>query len=336
MISDQGEHAILVEYDPKTNTPTIVSYTQDPIASGSHNVHYLSQCSFGYIEQDNATDIQNERFHMHTQTPFASSYSQSQSRSSSNQSPSSSQSPTQSYFVSLDQVCDADPIPVSDIPSHSGFAFEVLDTHPEREIYVSAKKKYKPVHLKVNPVKATLPSEFRIERNIVGDPLEGMPSLPTNPPKFEPTGRYTAERQEAFRKRHDTGFLYPSELNLVDNLVANQEQAFAWNDTERGTFRHDFFPPVKMPVLPHTPWVERNIPIPPGIYDEVCGIIRKKIASGVYEPSNSSYRSRWFCVLKKDGKSLRIVHSLEPLNRVTIQHGGVPPIPRASRGAIRW
>ena len=30
---------------------------------------------------------------------------------------------------------------------------------------------------------------------------------------------------------------------------------------------------------------------------------------------------------KKDGKSLRLVHSLEPLNAVTIQHSGVPPIP---------
>ena len=26
--------------------------------------------------------------------------------------------------------------------------------------------------------------------------------------------------------------------------------------------------------------------------------------AGVYEPSNSSYRSRWFCITKKDGKSL--------------------------------
>jgi hypothetical protein len=37
--------------------------------------------------------------------------------------------------------------------------------------------------------------------------------------------------------------------------------------------------------------------------------------------------SQWFCILKKDGKALRPVHSLEPLNRVTIQHSGVPPIP---------
>lgn len=104
-----------------------------------------------------------------------------------------------------------------------------------------------------------------------------------------------------------------------------QNEAFAWNDSQRGHFREDFFPPVEMPVVPHKPWVLKNIPIPPGIYDEVCKVIRTKVAAGVYEPSNSSYRSRWFCVVKKDGKSLRLVHSLEPLNAVTIQHSGVPP-----------
>jgi hypothetical protein len=71
--------------------------------------------------------------------------------------------------------------------------------------------------------------------------------------------------------------------------------------------------------------VERNFPIPPGIYKDVCAIIQKKLVAGIYEPLNSSYRSRWFCVLKKDGKVLRPVHSLEPLNRITIS---VPPIPK--------
>jgi hypothetical protein len=57
----------------------------------------------------------------------------------------------------------------------------------------------------------------------------------------------------------------------------------------------------------------------------VCKLVQRKIEAGVYEPSNASYRSRWFTVAKKDGKSLRIVHSLEPLNAVTIAHSGLPP-----------
>jgi len=124
---------------------------------------------------------------------------------------------------------------------------------------------------------------------------------------------------------HPVGFLWPAERELMHHLVKMQEKGFAWEDSKRGHFREDFFPPVDIPVIPHTPWVECNIPIPPGLYDEVCRVIKTKIDAGVYEPSNSSYRSRWFCVVKKDGKSLRLVHSLEPLNKVTIQHSGAPP-----------
>jgi hypothetical protein len=101
----------------------------------------------------------------------------------------------------------------------------------------------------------------------------------------------------------------------------------AWSEEERGSFRTDFFLPVDFPIIAHTLWVECNFPIPPGIYEDVCTIVHKKLAVGIYEPSNSSYRSWWFCVLKKDGKVLHPVHSLEPLNHVTIQHSGIPPIP---------
>ena len=103
------------------------------------------------------------------------------------------------------------------------------------------------------------------------------------------------------------------------------QDAFAWDDLERGHFREDFFPPVEILTIPHTPWVLRNITIPPGIYDEVCAQLKQKINTGIFEPSNPSYRSCWFCVIKKDGKSLHIVQSREPLNKVTIQHSGVPP-----------
>lgn len=54
-------------------------------------------------------------------------------------------------------------------------------------------------------------------------------------------------------------------------------------------------------------------------------MLKEKIDAGVYEPSQASYRSKWFCVLKKNGK-LRIVHDLQPLNRVTIRDAGLPPV----------
>jgi hypothetical protein len=185
--------------------------------------------------------------------------------------------------------------------------------------------KYKPVALKTRPVVAELPGEFRIKREIIGDPLAEMPKLSPIPPEFEPTGRYTQERKEKMDERHKGEFLWDEERKLMHHFMMLQNKGFAWEDQERGRFRDDFFPPIDIPVIPHKPWVQKNIPIPPGLYPEVCRIIKMKMEAGVYEPSNSSYRSRWFCVLKKDGKSLRLVHSLEPLNEVTIQHSGLPP-----------
>jgi hypothetical protein len=54
-------------------------------------------------------------------------------------------------------------------------------------------------------------------------------------------------------------------------------------------------------------------------------MLKLKIEAGVYEPCQSSYRSHWFCVMKKNGK-LRIVHDLQPLNKVTIRDAGMLPI----------
>lgn len=190
---------------------------------------------------------------------------------------------------------------------------------------ILASKKYKPVALKTKPVYAELPENYRIKREIKGDPLQDMPKLNPVPPEFRPKGRYTQERKEAMDLVHGGDFLWPEERKLLHHLMTEQNQAFAWDDTERGRFREDFFPPIVIPAVEHTPWVYRNIPIPSGIYEEVCRLVQKKIEAGVYEPSNASYRSRWFTVAKKDGKSLRIVHSLEPLNAVTIAHSGLPP-----------
>jgi hypothetical protein len=144
-----------------------------------------------------------------------------------------------------------------------------------------------------------------------------MPTLNPHPPPFTPTGHYTHEHHAAAEIKHN-GFLWPAEHDLMHHFMCQQNQAFTLEDSERGSFRPDFFPPIDIPVIPHTPFIEKNILIPPGIYEEVCTVIWKKLAAGVYEPSNSSYRSCWFCVLKKVMNSLRLVHSLEPLNHITI------------------
>jgi len=178
-------------------------------------------------------------------------------------------------------------------------------------------KKYKPVALKVKPVLETLPERFRITREIIGDLLKNMPRLPEQPPEFQTKGCYNLDRKEKLDIMHPLGFLWPEERKLMHWLVAEQNEAFAWDDTEQGKFK-EFFPPVEIPTVAHILWVEKLFRIPPAIYEEVCQMIKRKIDAGVYKPSNLSYQSRWFCIIKKDRKSLRIVHNLEPLNRVTI------------------
>ena len=61
------------------------------------------------------------------------------------------------------------------------------------------------------------------------------------------------------------------------------------------------------------------------MWADTIQIIKDQIALGVYEPSAAAYRLCWFCVLKQDGKSLCLMHDLQPLNAVTIQDSSMPP-----------
>jgi hypothetical protein len=183
---------------------------------------------------------------------------------------------------------------------------------------------YKKVANRIKPVATTLPEEFRIVRKMPSDPLAGIPQLPTSPPEFVPGLRYTEERMELMPVNKNN-FLWPEEEKLVHYLIRAHEDAFAWTEDEKGKFSEDYFEPVVIPTIEHIPWVLKNIPIPQGVYSQVIDIIKDKIRAGVYEPSNSSYRSRWFCVPKKDKTKLRLVHDLQPLNAVVIKDSAVPP-----------
>ena len=184
---------------------------------------------------------------------------------------------------------------------------------------------YKPVARKVKPVPGVFPEDARVERKIPRNPLLTLPKLPACPPDFVPTIKLTQERLKSL-SINPNGFLWPEEEKLFNHIMLLNEKAIAFEDTERGTLREDYFSPYIIPTTPHVPWEYKNIPIPPGIRNEVIKLLKDKIAAGVYEPSQSSYRSPWFCVKKKEVGKLRIVHDLQPLNAVTIRDAEVPPI----------
>ena len=177
---------------------------------------------------------------------------------------------------------------------------------------------------KIHPVSTQIPLKYQIKHEILTDPLDTLPSLPTHPPEFIPTPKISQERMKILNV-NATGFLWPEEEKLFQHVMKLNEEGIAFEDVERGTLKEEFFSPYIIPTIPHTPWEYRNIPIPPGLMSKVIEVLKLKIAAGVYEQSQSSYRSRWFVVLKKSSK-LRIVHDLQPLNGITIRDAGMLPI----------
>ncbi len=182
---------------------------------------------------------------------------------------------------------------------------------------------YKTVDKKVKPVPGTVPDEIRVRRTIPRDPLQSLPSLPVHPPDFVPTARLTKERMDGLDVNKNE-FLWPEEEKLMKYILCIHEATLPFEEKDRGTLSQEYFSDYIMPVIPHVPWEYKNIPIPPGIRDEVIDVLRSKIEAGVYEHSQSSYRCRWFCIKKKSG-SLRVIHDLQPLNRVSIRDAGLLP-----------
>src|SRR5882724_11658259 len=131
----------------------------------------------------------------------------------------------------------------------------------------------------------TLPEQHCILHCIPSDPLISLPVFPKHPPDFIPSENFTEERRDKM-KINLLGFLWLEEEKLVLLLIKAQE-VIAWDPTKCGNFRKHYFEPIIIPTVPHMPWVKHNIPIPPGIYDEVIRIIKEKIKIGIYERSNS-------------------------------------------------
>jgi hypothetical protein len=183
---------------------------------------------------------------------------------------------------------------------------------------------YKRVGKKVKPVATSFPEDCHVRRSIPKDPLLTLPPLPYHPSEFVPTPRMTKERMDILDV-NGQGFLWPEEERLFKQIMLLNKEAIAFEDAERGTLKESYFSPYIVPTVPHTPWEYHNIPIAPGLREKVMEVLKLKIEAGVYERSSSSYRSQWFVVLKKNGK-LRIVHDLQPLNKVTIRDAGNLPV----------
>ena len=75
------------------------------------------------------------------------------------------------------------------------------------------------------------------------------------------------------------GFLWPEEEKLFKHILQIHQDAFVFEESQRGTFREDYFSPYIIPAIPHVPWAFSNIPIPPGIREKVVELLKEKIAA---------------------------------------------------------
>ena len=94
---------------------------------------------------------------------------------------------------------------------------------------------YKKVTNLIRLVQTTLPEEYRIVHHIPSDPLLSLLVLPTHPPDFIPSEKFTEERREKMNI-NATEFLWPEEEKLIIFLIKAQEDGIAWDASECGSF----------------------------------------------------------------------------------------------------
>jgi len=172
---------------------------------------------------------------------------------------------------------------------------------------------YKPVDRKVRPISGITPEQAKVSRHFPSDPLEHLPSLPSHPPDFSPTTRFTPERMEglAIEKNQD---LTSEEQKLLKFVLVTNEQSIAFDEDERGTFRQDYFSDYIIPCMDHEPWEEKNIPIPPGFRKEILKLLQEKLENGVYVLNVSVSASH--VIRSSDCGKISVVYSSsDPINQ---------------------
>lgn len=135
--------------------------------------------------------------------------------------------------------------------------------------------------------------------------------------------KLTPERVEGILSKILEGFLTEDETNLLIWVVREKKGAITYDDSERGAFRKEYFPDDVMETIDHVPWKENPIWVPEALKEKMIAMLKAQEESGNLKLSRRSYRSRIFIVLKPSG-GLRVVHDLQPLNKVSVQDAMLP------------
>ena len=120
--------------------------------------------------------------------------------------------------------------------------------------------------------------------------------------------------------------LKPREKEMLVEMLYRREPALAWDFSESGRVNPEVTPPIKLNVVPHQAWQEKQFPVPRKLRDVVREMIQQRLDRETLEYSKSPYRNPWFLVAKKDA-GYRLINNAQKINSVTVRDANLPPNP---------
>ncbi|MBW0581338.1 hypothetical protein O181_121053 [Austropuccinia psidii MF-1] len=100
--------------------------------------------------------------------------------------------------------------------------------------------------------------------------------LSPKPPKFMVTSKITQGRFELI-SFEPPGWLSEEEKSLLMSVIGLREKGIALSAEERGLLKHSYGKPYKIPLIPHTPWKKKPIPIPKPIIPQFIEVDLNKV-----------------------------------------------------------
>ncbi|KAJ7607013.1 hypothetical protein B0H17DRAFT_834970, partial [Mycena rosella] len=108
---------------------------------------------------------------------------------------------------------------------------------------------YKRVDKKVCPMSTTFSLDYEVRCMIPRDPIEMLLVLPFCEPPFQPRERLSYECLKLLNINPD-GFLSKEEEKLFIHIMFLNQDVLAFKDSERGTFKDEYFSPYKIVTIP--------------------------------------------------------------------------------------
>ena len=215
----------------------------------------------------------------------------------------------------LNLPLDLDPLTIENITQSNEHSTQSAQTYGA----------YKQGDKCIKPISQSISQKFKVTRSIPYDPSTTLISLDIQFDENWTTVKFTQNQiDKLLADMESHHFLWLEEHQMFMHILIKNKAAIAFEDEYWGTLKETYFSPYKIPHIPHIPWQERNIPIPPGPRNKVIDLLCLKIKAGVYESCQFPYQFQWFCTWIEAKQKLCIVHDLQALNAISLKESSIP------------